>query len=167
MTTRRRRAGVLALVAGLLLGAGGATLAHQRWTRVVVVSASMAPTLEPSDRAWVDTAASVSAGDVVVFADPRFADSLVTKRVLAVGGQRLVCCTPSGRLERDGVPLDEPYLLAGTAPSLLAFDVTVPAGSLWVMGDNRAHSLDSRQLHLATGDGFVDRDDVVGRVLGR
>jgi signal peptidase I len=162
--------GVLALVAGLLLGAGGATLAHQRWTRVVVVSASMAPTLEESERAWVDRSADVEAGDVVVFDDPdsRFTGraSLVTKRVLATGGQRLVCCTPTGRLERDGVPLDEPYLPDGTAPSQLAFDVRVPAGSLWVMGDNRAHSLDSRQLHLATGDGLVPVTAVVGRVLG-
>jgi signal peptidase I len=162
-------------------------VAAQRFGRVLVVSASMSPTLEESSSAWLDRAAAdgagVEAGDVVVFEDPggwakaeralgvevpdRDGPFLITKRVLATGGQTLSCCDHAGRLQRDGRPLEEPYLAPGTAGSTLAFDVRVPGGYVWVMGDNRAHSLDSRQLYVGTGSGLVPVDHIVGRVLVR
>ena len=170
--------GVVLVVAVVLLFA-----ASQRFGRVLVVSASMSPTLEESSTAWLDRGADVQVGDVIVFEDPGgWADAeralgvavpaadgpmLITKRVLAVGGQTLTCCDDSGRLDRDGRPVSEPYLAPGVSPSALAFDVTVPDGYVWVMGDNRAHSLDSRQLYVGTGDGLVPVGNVVGRVLGR
>lgn len=172
--------GVVLVVAVALLFA-----ASQRFSRVLVVSASMSPTLEESSTAWLDRAAAggagVSVGDVVVFEDPGgWADAeralgvsvpaadgplLITKRVLAVGGQTLSCCDDSGRLDRDGHPVSEPYLAPGVVASALAFDVTVPEGYVWVMGDNRAHSLDSRQLYVGSGDGLVPVANIVGRVL--
>jgi signal peptidase I len=170
--------GVVLVVAAVLLFA-----ASQRFGRVLVVSASMSPTLEESSTAWMDRGADVEVGDVVVFEDPGgWADAeralgvalpypdgplLITKRVLAVGGQTLSCCDDSGRLDRDGHPVSEPYLAPGVSPSALAFDVTVPEGYVWVMGDNRAHSLDSRQLYIGSGDGLVPIANIVGRVLGR
>lgn len=162
------------LLAGVLGGAGLSAWASARWQRVEVVSASMVPTLQPGDRAWVDTswkgAAGIAAGDVVVFRDPGgFSDAagtLVTKRVLATGGQTLICCDRAGALLREGRPVPEPYLAPGTPPSTLAFAVTVPDGQLWVMGDNRSHSLDSRQLHIGTASGLVPLEAVVGRVVG-
>jgi signal peptidase I len=173
---------VVLVVAVVLLFA-----ASQRFGRALVVSASMSPTLEESSSAWLDRAAAdgagVEVGDVVVFEDPGGWEQaeralgvsvpsgdgplLITKRVLAVGGQTLSCCDDSGRLDRDGRPVDEPYLAAGARPSALAFDVTVPEGYVWVMGDNRARSLDSRQLYVGTGDGLVPVGNIVGRVLVR
>lgn len=170
--------GVVLVVAVVLLFA-----ASQRFGRVLVVSASMSPTLEESSTAWLDRGADVAVGDVIVFEDPGgWADAeralgvsvppadgpmLITKRVLAIGGQTLSCCDDSGRLDRDGRPVPEPYLAPGVAASALAFDVTVPEGYVWVMGDNRAHSLDSRQLYVGSGDGLVPVANIVGRVLVR
>lgn len=132
---------------------------------------------------------SYGRGDVVVFADPggwlppqvpgvgpraRIRDALefvgvlpdsgeghLIKRVIAVGGDRVTCCDADGRLAVNGVAVDESALLKpGTdRASGEDFDVTVPEGELWVMGDNRDNSADSR-VH-----GPVPVDDVTGRAL--
>jgi len=87
------------------------------------------------------------------------------KRVIGVGGDRVQCCDASGRLTVNGVPLDEPYLFPGDVPSRDRFDVVVPAGKLWVMGDHRSISQDSR-AHLGDpGGGFVPEDRVIGRAF--
>jgi signal peptidase I len=89
------------------------------------------------------------------------------KRVIGVGGDHVRCCTSEGRLEVNGAPLDEPYLAPGTAASDVAFDVTVPQGRLWLLGDDRARSADAR-AHLGDpGGGMVDTADVIGRVALR
>lgn len=86
------------------------------------------------------------------------------KRVIGVGGDHVVCCDARGRITVNGTALDEPYLLG--QPGVTGdqkFDVTVPADHLWVMGDNRGNSADSR-VHLGDpGGGFVDADRVVGK----
>ncbi len=89
------------------------------------------------------------------------------KRVIGVAGDRVACCDDQGRLSVNGVPLDEAdYLYPGDAPSDLAFDVIVPDDSLWVMGDHRAVSLDSR-AHLGDpGGGMVPLTNVIGRARG-
>jgi signal peptidase I len=89
------------------------------------------------------------------------------KRVIGVGGDRVVCCDPQGRLTVNGRPLAEKrYLFPGDTPSALKFDIRVPKGRLWVMGDHRSDSMDSR-AHLGDpGGGTVPESDVVGRVLG-
>ncbi len=88
------------------------------------------------------------------------------KRVIGVGGDHVVCCDASGRITVNGVPLEEQsYLYAGDSPSDQAFDVIVPDGMLWLMGDHRSNSADSR-AHLGDpGGGMVPESRVVGRVM--
>ena len=89
----------------------------------------------------------------------------LVKRVIGVGGDRVRCCDDQGRVTVNGNPLEEqPYLAAGARPSERAFDVTVPDGRLWVMGDNRANSEDSRFHMDLEGNGTIDADSVVGKV---
>lgn len=131
-------------------------------------------------------------GDVVVFKDPggwlsssSFASSTgpldalasffgfggqesneyLVKRVIGLPGDHIVCCDAQGRLQINGVSIDETYLDEGVAPSLQEFDITVPEDSLWVMGDNRAHSADSRANMDSPLGGFVPEDNVVGRAV--
>ncbi|HWS58374.1 MAG TPA: signal peptidase I [Actinotalea sp.] len=131
-------------------------------------------------------------GDIVVFKDPggwlpateqdagtawsRSLNSVLTyigllpqdsgehliKRVIGVGGDTVQCCDEQGRVTVNSVPLDEPYLADGAIPSEIEFTAVVPAGGLWVMGDNRQSSQDSRYQQGNPGGGSVPVSDVVG-----
>ena len=91
---------------------------------------------------------------------PSDAEGHLIKRVIGVEGDEVACCDDNGRLTVNGVAVDETALLKpGVEPSTQDFDVTVPTGSLWVMGDNRSNSGDSR-VH-----GAVPLGDVVGRTF--
>ncbi|WP_405939077.1 signal peptidase I [Streptomyces sp. NBC_00726] len=85
------------------------------------------------------------------------------KRVVAVGGDTVKCCAPDGRLLVNGVAVDEPYVYPGDSPSTIKFEVKVPAGRLFVMGDHRSNSADSRFHMDRTADGTISEDAVVGR----
>ncbi|MDD7464749.1 MAG: signal peptidase I [Actinomycetaceae bacterium] len=87
----------------------------------------------------------------------------LVKRIVGVGGDRVKCCSDDGKITVNGVPIEEPYIRAGVNPSDMPFDVTVPKGYLWVMGDNRSNSQDSRYHHQETGFGFVPVANVEGR----
>jgi signal peptidase I len=158
-----------------------------------IPSESMEPLLAPGDRivvarAAVD-AAPVERGEVVVF-DGRgsfvpqnsgrgwlgdaargvaewlglaASETVYVKRAVGIAGDHVRCCTADGRLEVNGAALDEPYLYPGDSASDEAFDVVVPQGRLWLLGDHRAESADSRALLGAPGGGLVRTDAVIGR----
>lgn len=89
----------------------------------------------------------------------------LVKRVIAVGGDRIACCTAKDQITVNGVALDEEaYLKPGSKTDQVRFDVLVPEGRVFVMGDNRGDSSDSR-YHLDSDDGTVSVDSVVGRVV--
>jgi signal peptidase I len=87
------------------------------------------------------------------------------KRVIGVPGDRVKCCT-AGLVTVNGVPLHESsYLYPGAAPSDIRFNIVVPKGRLWVMGDNRAISDDSRLRQTAPGGGTIPENEVIGRAF--
>ena len=138
---------------------------------------------------------NISRGDVVVFRDPddwlpeivdydtnkyvsKAKSALVAvgvlpnptkqylvKRVIGVEGDHIVCCTKAGNLTINDVEVTEPYIYAGNKPSEMKFDVTVPKGKLWVMGDHRGASADSRYHQEDINKGFVPISRVTGRVI--
>ena len=88
------------------------------------------------------------------------------KRVIGVPGDHVACCTPSGDVTVNMVPLTEKsYLYPGNVPSTQRFSITVPPGRLWVMGDHRAVSYDSRLHMLDPGDGTIPESKVLGRAF--
>jgi len=159
-----------------------------------VPSVSMEPEFLKGDRILVEKVSywndDIHRGDVIVFDDPggwlgavesqrasgvlqRGLEAVglyptgghLVKRVIGIGGDRVVCCDKQGRMSVNGVPLDErEYLPAGVRPSDVEFDQRVPRGELWMMGDNRNNSGDSR-LHMGDPNGgSVDTEMVVGKV---
>ncbi|MCZ9880950.1 signal peptidase I [Arthrobacter sp. B2a2-09] len=130
-------------------------------------------------------------GDVVVFKDAQgwlpptpktspgpfkwFQDGLVfvgllpdetsqhlVKRVIGLPGDRVSCCDSSARVSVNGTVLNESYINPAQVPMAKSFDVVVPAGKIWVMGDNRNNSADSRE-HQSVNGGFIDISDVEGK----
>ncbi|MFT4011634.1 MAG: signal peptidase I [Nocardioidaceae bacterium] len=158
-----------------------------------VPSSSMRPTLQENDRILVQKISywkgDIKRGDVIVFKDPggqwlgEQDDSLnpvqkalslaglyptgghLVKRVIGIGGDHVKCCDKQGRITVNGVPLEEQdYIRKGTSPSDSKFDIRVPKDHLWVMGDNRTNSEDSRFHRNLPGKGAVPVSDVVGKV---
>jgi signal peptidase I len=143
-----------------------------------IPSGSMENTLQVGDRILVDRVSyrftDVERGDVVVFDGTDTFGRLgegtgetdYVKRVIGLPGDHVVCCDGGGRITVNGTALPEQsYLHPGDDPSELRFDVEVPAGRLWLMGDHRADSLDSRAHLGAPGGGTVSLDRVIGRVM--
>ena len=88
------------------------------------------------------------------------------KRVIGVPGDRVACCDLQGRVTVNGVPLEESsYVFPGDVPSQKTFSLTVAPGRLWVMGDNRADSDDSRYRTSFPGGGTIPESAVVGRAF--
>jgi signal peptidase I len=88
------------------------------------------------------------------------------KRVIGVPGDHVACCNAHGQVTVNGVPLSEKsYLYPGNVPSAMRFNIIVPPGRLWVMGDHRAVSWDSRGHMSDPGDGTIPENHVVGRAF--
>lgn len=133
----------------------------------VVPSASMEETLKVGDYMFsvplIDNANPPERGDIITFKPPVSWDEpegdVFVKRVVAVGGDTVSCCGSDGKLVVNGESVDEPYLNYG-APGTLKFNYTVPEGSVFVLGDNRSVSADSR-YHPT--DPFVPLGNIVGQ----
>ena len=147
-----------------------------------IPSESMENTLNINDRVLVNKLVynfrSPHRGEIIVFEAPQSwrnnpAEEDFIKRVIGVGGDHIVCCDTQQRLVINGLPLDEPYLYRGPdgtadVASEEKFDIKVPRGRLWVMGDHRSHSGDSRANYLRTRDekqATIPEDAVVGRAF--
>ena len=169
MTRGRRR--LLVAVAAVLASALVVVLLDRYVVRAVVVSStSMEPTLVVGDRLLVDRRtdpASLRVGDLVVVDSPWGERAEIVKRVLGIPGQTVACCTDTGAVTIDGAPLAEPWLAAGVRPSTITFSVTVTPEHLWLMGDSRDGSDDSRRHLGDPGGGLVGFDRVVGKVWMR
>ncbi|WP_194949047.1 signal peptidase I [Actinomyces trachealis] len=156
-----------------------------------IPSSSMENTLAVGDRVAVTmyNASNIKRGDIVVFVDPggwlsgyqeptgakkvmrdvlEFTRLLpahsghhLIKRVIGMPGDHVVS-DGKGSLSINGVEISEGYVKAGVSASDIAFDVTVPAGYVWLMGDNRSNSMDSRLHQDDANHGFVPLDNVVG-----
>lgn len=161
-----------------------------------VPSGSMIPTLEIGDRVVVSKLSDdITRGDIVVFdgtdtfaqgVPERFTGTFgkaasavasvfgvhlnerdYVKRVIGMPGDRVVCCDAQGKITINGTVINESYLVEGMQPSMQPFDVRVPAGRLFMMGDNRSNSADSR-AHLGDpGGGMVPVAEVIGRPVFR
>jgi signal peptidase I len=135
-----------------------------------IPSSSMRPTLNVGDRVLVDKlayrfGAQPKRGDVVVFdGSGYFGDADYVKRVVGVGGDHVVCCDDQGRIAVNGQSVDESSLLfRGDAPSKVPFDIKVPDKTLFLLGDHRSDSRDSREYLGAPGGGFVPVEQVIGK----
>ncbi|WP_335981554.1 MULTISPECIES: signal peptidase I [Streptomycetaceae] len=163
--TGHRLSGI-AVALGCVLFLGGFAWAAVVYRPYTVPTNSMEPTVRPGDKVLAErvSGGEVHRGDIVVFKDKLWGDLPEVKRVVGVGGDTVSCCDARGRLMVDGKPVDETYLDATGQASATKFETKVPAGKLFLVGDNRAVSQDSR-LHLDDAEGgAVPASDVKARV---
>ncbi|MBD0744465.1 signal peptidase I [Streptomyces sp. CBMA152] len=155
----------LAVAVGCVLFLGGFAWGAVEYKPYTVPTQSMNPTVKAGDRVLAQRidGADVKRGDVVIFKDKVWGNVPMVKRVVGIGGDTVKCCDEGGKLTVNGKPIDEPYL-HGTAPSTTKFSATVPKDQLFLLGDERDVSLDSR-VHLEdAASGSVPRSAVSARV---
>ena len=187
---RPRRSWLSTIVVVLVVIALSAFIKTHIYQTFEIPSGSMEDTLQTGDQVAVRMydAHSIHRGDVVVFSDPggwldakdptglqglvrngliltgllpKNSGHHLIKRVIGVAGDHITADGTSA-LSVNGVPLDETYVRQGSAPSSVPFDVVVPEGCVWVMGDNRSNSSDSRFHQDDPHGGAVPVTDVVG-----
>lgn len=107
---------------------------------------------------------TVKEGLVAVGVLPNPAKQYLVKRVIGIAGDHVVCCSTNGNLVINDKETAEPYIFAGNKPSDMDFNVTVPEGKVWVMGDHRGSSADSRYHQDDVNHGFVPVSNITGRV---
>ena len=133
---------------------------------VTVNGVSMEPTLEGGDRLIISNLFyTPAAGDIVVLSDETGLDEALIKRIIALPGQT-VDINENGEVLVDGKVLSEPYIAERIDENHrgdMTYPLTVPEDSVFVMGDNRNHSTDSRDSQV----GLVDEGEIMGRVIFR
>lgn len=158
----------------------------------LIPSGSMEETLQINDRIFVnlvvDSEDQLDRGDVVVFEDhhgwlppvesspnalyktleiiglyPSSSEQHLVKRIIGMSGDHITVNEETQNLVVNGTEIQEPYLYPGVNGSDTMFDVTVPEGKMWMMGDHRDASGDSRSHTNGPNQGFVDAEQVVGR----
>lgn len=97
---------------------------------------------------------------------PNPAKQYLVKRVIGVAGDKVECCSKDKKLMINGIEIEEPYIFAGNTASDTNFNVTVPAGKVWVMGDHRGASADSRFHQDDINNGMVPTAKITGKVVG-
>jgi signal peptidase I len=137
---------------------GGAVTVFTNIRTFSVPSTGMENTVRPGDTVVVVRTAQVHRGDVVVEQQPSIGPSYYLRRVIGLPGDHVVCCNARGQITVNGKSLTEPYVYPGDPASRTRFDVIVPAGEMWVMGDHRSIADDSQS------EGPLDVR-VVGRVF--
>ncbi|MFD1935257.1 signal peptidase I [Nonomuraea mangrovi] len=160
--SKKRRGGLKETLFLIALGVGAALLLQAFVVRSFYIpSESMENTLRIGDRVSVNKLHGASErGDIVVFTGWNGEDTI--KRVIAVGGDKVACCDAKKRITVNGIPLDENYLFPDDFPSGEEFSYTVPQGKLWLMGDHRSASVDSR-THVRQAGEWISEDQVIGR----
>ncbi|MFP3987625.1 signal peptidase I [Streptomyces sp. E11-3] len=160
----------VAVALGCVLFLGGfvwGAIAYQPYS---VPSDSMSPTIKNGDRVLAQRidGGEVRRGDVVVFREPSWGngDLPMVKRVVGIGGDTVACCDAGGRLTVNGKAVEEPYLRPGSEASATGGipPTTVPKGRLFVLGDERANSMDSSARLQQAMKGSVARSAVDARV---
>jgi signal peptidase I len=179
---------IIVIVLALILSVGSRVFLFEPF---YIPSESMETTLMTGDKIVVEKLAPaiipIKRGDIVVFKDPdnwlppvpvedymgkqflqfigwapQDGTQFLVKRAIGLPGDHIKCEGPGTKIKINGVEIDEPYIKAGSEPSETDFDVTVPEGHIWVMGDNRGNSADSRFHMDESTHGFVPISDVVG-----
>ena len=157
----------LAVALGLVLFLGGFGWGALVYRPYTVPTSSMAPTINAGSRVLAQRidGDQVRRGDVVVFTDKTWVSNApVVKRVVAVGGDTVSCCT-DGKLTVNGKQIEEPYLPKGSLAEITDFPtVKVPEGRLFLLGDERQGSLDSTAHLTDAASGTVARSAVSARV---
>lgn len=130
-----------------------------------VIGNSMLPNFSGGDRvACVHSFSGYERGDVIIISHATRKDESIIKRVIAVGGDTVDIDFYKGTVSVNGQVLDEPYV---NTPTNLSYDMTfpviVPEGKIFVLGDNRNASLDSRSTDI----GFINENKVLGKVVFR
>ncbi|MFE6688378.1 signal peptidase I [Streptomyces sp. NPDC057743] len=159
----------LAVAVGCVLFLGGFVWGALIYRPYTVPTDSMSPTIAAGARVLAEKVdgSEIRRGDVVVFKDSTWSDVPMVKRVVGIGGDTVACCTKKGQLTVNGTPVEEPYLQGSGPASPVGFRATVPTDQLFLLGDHRNDSLDSR-VHLTDGDhGSVPRSAVAARVDAR
>ena len=156
----------LAVALGCVLFLGGFLWGAVVYAPYTVPTDSMAPTITVGDRVLAERIDSdeIKRGDVVVFREETWGNSPMVKRVVAVGGDTVACCT-DGKLTVNGKQIDEAYLPEGEDAEVSGIpEITVPQGRLFLLGDERSGSLDSTAHLTEAGQGAVPRANVDARV---
>ncbi|NLU75082.1 signal peptidase I [Streptomyces sp. HNM0575] len=157
----------VAVAVGCVLFLGAFALGAVLYQPYTVPTDSMDPTVKAGDRVLAERidGKDVRRGDVVVFQDSVWGSVPMVKRVVGTGGDKVACCDKQGRLSVNGKTMQEPYLKDTGPDSQPPFKrTTVPQGKLFLLGDHRMDSVDSR-VHLTDGDhGAVSRTAVNARV---